>query len=95
MTAKFSPGHVLMTAAVAAKIEGYRPFADWIATMMQRHIRGDWGDIDPADARLNDQALVTPDGGFHSVYRHVEHGTIWIITDQGRAVTTVLFPDDY
>jgi hypothetical protein len=63
------------------------------------HSRGDWGDIDPEDRGLNEQALVTGDR-LLSVYPIAEGVAIWVITeaadeDGTRSATTLLLPTEY
>jgi hypothetical protein len=62
-------------------------------SLLARHITGDWGDIDPADRGLNEEALRE---GYRilSVYGKGDE-RIWIITEADRSVTTLLLPDDY
>lgn len=61
---------------------------------LQRHARGDWGDVDNDDWRANDDAALYGDR-LLSAY-HLQDGTkIWIITEWDRSVTTILLPDDY
>lgn len=67
-----------------------------------RHVTGDWGDIDPGDRGLNEQA-VREGSRILSVYGTQDATTddrLWVITeavdDQGRrAATTILRPDEY
>lgn len=50
-----------------------------IVPLLRRHSSGDWGDIDPQDRGLNEQAL--RDGSrLLSVY-HVRGVKVWVITD--------------
>lgn len=66
---------------------------------LQRHLRGDWGEVDAGDWKLNDQALA--DGSrILSVYSTLKGIPIWVITeaadDEGRcAATTILLPDEF
>lgn len=64
---------------------------------IQRHLRGDWGDVGPDDAEANDVSLA--DGSrLLSSYR-VGGRKIWIITEarvEGYpTATSVLFPEEY
>ena len=54
---------------------------------LEKHVQGDWGEVNDEDKRANDQALV--DGSrLLSAYRTLKGVKIWIITeaadDQGR-----------
>src|SRR5947209_7954347 len=67
--------------------------------LINRHVAGDWGDIDPEDRGLNEQALQTGARIF-SVYKLTEAETIWVITngdddDGHRDATTLLLPSEY
>ena len=93
---KFDPGRLLATPAALEAIEtaGQRP-----ADFLDRHLRGDWGDVPEEDRRLNDEA--TRDGSrLLSAYTTARGERLWIITeaadDEGRrAGTTILLPDEY
>lgn len=59
-----------------------------------RHSMGDWGTIDPEDAKLNEQAVL--DGSrILSAYDLPTGVRIWIITEADRSVTTILLPSEY
>jgi hypothetical protein len=96
MPVSFSLGHIAITpgALAALRLHGVAP-----ATLLDRHTRGDWGDIDEEDQGRNEQALLTGDR-LLSVYPIAEGVTIWVITeaadaDGQRAATTILLPNDY
>ncbi len=63
-------------------------------TLLSRHHRGDWGDLDADDWQRNDQSLLH---GYRVVsnYQITPHEAIWIITEADRSVTTILHPEDY
>ena len=69
------------------------------AFFLDRHARGDWGEVNHDDWQLNDHALR---GGSRilSAYKTLKGAKIWIITeaaddDGKRAATTLLLPDEY
>jgi hypothetical protein len=64
------------------------------AGLIDRHRRGDWGEVDSGDWALNDQALKDGDRVL-SAYRLRDGTKIWIITESDRSVTTLLLPDEY
>ncbi|GHD81592.1 hypothetical protein ACFSQE_01250 [Vogesella fluminis] len=70
------------------------------ASLLTRHLAGDWGDaLCSDDAALNDAAL-TNGARLLSAYRLGGNAVVWIITeaedDRGdRAATTILLPEDY
>lgn len=77
--------------------------AVFITQCVNRHIAGDWGDLDPDDATANNHAL--RDGErILSAYLippalaarlNITAAKVWIITERDRSSTTVLFPSDY
>jgi hypothetical protein len=65
-----------------------------IAVALDRHCRGDWGDVGKEDWQANERALKHGER-LLSVY-HATNGTrIWIVTEWDRSVTTILLPEDY
>ncbi len=102
---RFSPGRIVATPGALALLEshGVSP-----ASLLRRHLAGDWGDLSSDDAALNEQALI--DGSrLLSRYEIAQGVTLWIITDAeadrdeaGNALmpprrwcTTILRPEDY
>lgn len=89
----FELGHVVATRGVfelvcAGKVD--------VATLMQRHINCDWGDLCASDKRLNDQALKHGhEGRLFSSYPIGEQLKVWVITEWDRSVTTLLLPSEY
>ena len=74
-------------------------FAKFAQQSLNRHVKGDWGEVDDEDKQSNDQAL-KQGTRLLSAYnddRFPRNGvaTIWIITEADRSVTTILFPDEY
>jgi hypothetical protein len=64
------------------------------AFFLERHLRGDWGEVDAEDWSLNDQAVV--DGSrLLSAYRTLLGKRLWIITEADRSLTTILTPEEY
>lgn len=86
---KFKLGRTVMTRAASVVLTQ----ADVMEALL-RHARGDWGDIDPADEGLNDQALIDGER-LLSVYTAADGTRFWVITEHDRSVTTVLLPGDY
>lgn len=88
---KFSPGRIVATPGALAALEenNCSPL-----TLLARHSRGDWGDVPPEDAQLNDMALQS-DGRLLSSYVIGPDTRIWIISEWDRSVTTVLMPQEY
>ena len=61
---------------------------------LHRHAAGDWGELEPADTRTNERALVE-DARLLSVYRDSNGTKFWIITEADRSATTILLPEEY
>ena len=61
---------------------------------LSRHIAGDWGQVDKADAAENELSIKE---GFRilSVYTLKSGTKIWIITEADRSSTCVLLPEEY
>jgi hypothetical protein len=73
-----------------------------MAQCLARHVRGDWGCIDPEDRKENFDAMFSgerilsaypidpakPCEGFGA-------NTLWIITERDRSATTFLLPGEY
>ena len=62
--------------------------------LLQLHVSGDWGSVDPEDAKVNDAAVHNGERILSS-YRIGEHTRIWVITEWDRSVTTLLLPSEY
>jgi len=93
---KFSLGQVVATPGALEALQK----ADQTAVgFLQRHARGDWGDVCEVDRQANDQSLI--DGSrLLSAYRTSLGEKLWVITeavdDMGnRAATTILLPSEY
>lgn len=65
-----------------------------ISKALNRHLSGDWGDLEQGDAKANDQALKDGDR-LLSAYQSAASVKFWIITEADRSVTTILMPEDY
>jgi hypothetical protein len=63
-------------------------------TLLERHARGDWGDLEAEDIQANQDALAHGWRLFSS-YAVGQDIKVWIITEADRSVTTILMPDDY
>jgi hypothetical protein len=86
--AKFPLGQVVITATAAGTLD-----TPAVTEGLKRHARGDWGDICPEDAALNELAL--KDGSrLMSVFGNGDR-RFWILTEADRSSTTVLMPSDY
>ena len=89
----FTSDCVVVTAAVGSKIAECAGFRLWVNECLNRHFSGDYGDISEADRDRNNQGLQEKER-IMSAYQSGDE-KIWIITDAGHGVTTVLFPWEY
>ena len=62
--------------------------------LLDRHARGDWGELDADDRARNDAAHVAGERVL-SAYTLRTGATLWIITEADRSCTTLLLPSDY
>ena len=87
--AKFPLGRLVATPNALENIPNPE-----ILSALQRHLTGDWGDVDEHDRKENEFSLKE---GFRllSVYRSARGVKFWIITEADRSRTTVLLPQDY
>ena len=89
--ARFHLGRIVATpgALEALKEAGERP-----ATLLKRHIAGDWGELDDHDRQENERSIA--DGcRLLSAYTLSTGAKLWIITEADRSVTTLLLPSEY
>lgn len=61
---------------------------------LNKHVRGDWGDVCEDDMRANDDA-VRHGERILSVYKTNLGVKIWCLTEADRSATTLLLPTDY
>lgn len=93
----FPLGQIVSTPGVIAAVPN-----SLMMEALARHVRGDWGNVCPADAAENDKALVE---GYRILSAYPidpakpakGHGAnvFWIITEADRSVTTFLLPEEY
>jgi len=65
------------------------------ADLIERHLRGDFGEIDEEDRQRNLVAINEEGRRVLSRYRLRTQTVIWAITEADRSVTTLLLPDEY
>lgn len=69
-----------------------------IHTYLNRHQKGDWGDIPIEDKRTNREALVYGNRLLSAYILNPDdpsNSRLWIITEADRSVTTLLLPEEY
>jgi hypothetical protein len=91
MKALFPLGQVVATPGALAEMEAS---GELLFSYLQRHLSGDWGEIDAHDRRENELSLRE---GFRlmSVYTLSNGIRFWIITEADRSSTCVLLPEEY
>lgn len=89
---RFPIGRTVVTPGALEALGGMQLAA---LPYLQRHVRGDWGDINESDAEANEQALETGQSRIFSVYPLKNGERLWIITEWDRSVTTLLLASDY
>ena len=90
----FPLGQLVFTRGVNDLIAENKEFALFVLTSLQRHVRGDWGDLSEEDKEENEYSL-TRHLRLLSAYERPPLPKIWIITEADRSVTTILFPEEY
>lgn len=92
----FLLGNLVQTRGVAEIRITNPKFDQFVRQSLSRHMSGDWGDLDPEDKILNDNAIGGGDR-ILSAYDFADSPElkIWIITEWDRSVTTILFPHEY
>lgn len=86
----FPLGQIVATRGVLTHLEREGIAAD---PYLNRHVRGDWGDVPAEDANANRYAVLVG-ARIMSSYR-IAGERVWIITEADRSVTTLLFPREY
>jgi hypothetical protein len=93
---KFSPGQVVATPGV---LEALAQSGQEVTFFLQKHLSGDWGDVDVEDAAANEHAL--QDGSrLLSVYHTLKAVKVYVLTeaegdDGKRASTCLCLADEY
>jgi hypothetical protein len=86
---KFALGRTVITSNAQGALH-----AEDVKSCMDRHQRGDWGDLCAEDHQSNEDAL-RQGGRLFSAYVDRDGIKFWIITEADRSATTVLLPEDY
>ena len=73
--------------AIAASGEGVEPYID-------RHLTGDWSEMDDED-RIANRRSIHDGTRIFSAYKIMAGDRIWIITEADRSSTCVLLPEEY
>jgi hypothetical protein len=89
--ARFPRGQIVATPGALQALE---EAGENSAALLQRHVMGDWGELDEHDRLENERSLT---GGCRllSAYILSTGVKLWIITEADRSVTTLLLPSEY
>ena len=86
---RFDLGQIFVTPGVTELIDR----GLLLDLYIDRHWRGDWGDLDLEDKQTNEDAVLHGDRILSSF--NTPAGKVWIITEADRSNTTALTPDEY
>ena len=86
---RFELGDIAITSGAAEMISD----GLLVDLYLDRHWRGDWGDVCEEDKEINEQSILHGDRLLSSFETAL--GKIWIITEADRESTTVLTQDEY
>ena len=86
---RFASGAIVATPGAVAKVNTAE-----MSVALTRHLRADWGELDPEDVSANNGAL-EQGGRLVSAYKTSTGTKFWIITEADRSVTTILLPEEY
>jgi hypothetical protein len=88
---KFPLGQVVATTgALAALLAADQTPGEFL----NRHIGGDWGELDKEDIEENEFSLKNGNR-LLSAYRTTKGEKLWVITEHDRSATTILLPSEY
>ena len=90
----FLLGRLVMTRGVNDLLAEDKAFAKFVTESLNRHVKGDWGELSDEDKQENELSLKA---GYRLLSAYESEGLpkIWIITEADRSATTILFPDEY
>lgn len=92
MGALFALGRVVATPGALEVMSNTSTDA---LALLSRHVRGDWGQVPPEDARENELSIR---GGFRIISSYPlgeDGGKVWVITEADRSSTCILLPEEY
>ncbi|MBV1774352.1 hypothetical protein KSF73_01350 [Burkholderiaceae bacterium DAT-1] len=91
LRALFLPGNIVATPTAMKIVKSHRIT---IASLLARHLSGDWGNVDPDDQTANDLAIYS-NQRILSSFILGKSDTVWVITEADRHQTTILLPGEY
>ena len=94
MLGNFESGEVIATPKVLNEMETNKPFLYFCLDAFNKHMYGNWGNVNKEDKAANDEAVIYGDQ-IVSSYRFRKGSDILIITEADRSRTTLLFANEY
>jgi len=88
----FKLGSIVQTRDVCERRKEDPEFNEFAQRCLERHAKGDWGDLGDQDKKENQFSLDKRLRLF-SVYKGKK--VVWVITEADRSATTLLFPENY
>ncbi len=88
----FDLGRVVTTPGALALLT---TAGEYPADLLDRHVRGDWGEVLPEDARENARSLKYGWRVVSSYPAGEGGGRVWVITEADRSSTCILLPSEY
>ena len=93
----FELGEIYLTQGAKQVLQDFNVLP---ATLIARHVTGDWSNMDEEDKRANKNAVKHGDRVLSSYRLHKENDyddmvKIWVITEWDRSATTILLPSEY
>ena len=93
ITCRLNPGRLVMSSSIDATSKIDVDFAEFVLASLLRHVDADWGVVPLRNKVENNKALISG-GRLFSAYR-LDELTVWILTEEDRSSTLVLFPEEY
>lgn len=90
----FKTGQLYMTKGIKTLFNESKDFRRFILECLDKYMRHDWGDLSDVDKEMNDSAIQNNDDRIFAHYNNTM-GDIYIITEEDRSVTTILFTSEY
>lgn len=88
---RFPTGRLVITSAAQVALDAVGISG---ASLLARHVHGDWGALSESDRQQNELAAQS---GQRILSSYVLPGgqAVWVITEWDRSITTFLLPSDY
>jgi hypothetical protein len=86
----FKLGQIVATRGAMDEIS-----EDEIKKALDRYVKGDWGELEEDDWKMNDEAVKHNNDRIVAKYKSREGVYFYIITEWNREYTTILLPSEY